>query len=72
MRRALLLLVAAGVAAPLVQTASASIYCGSFGPIENAWGPVCGVKCLYNNPPVVDPNHVPPVYLPPASCYYED
>ena len=71
MRRIALLVLAA---APLlsVAPADASIYCGRFGPIENAWGPVCAVKCSYENPPVVDPSRVPPVYQPPAACFYED
>lgn len=72
-RRAALLVLAAGVAAPLFAApASASIYCGSFGPVKEAFGPICTVKCAYNNPPVYDPSHVPPVYLPDASCYWED
>lgn len=74
MRRPVLLLVAAAAAAPLFATApaNASIYCGEFGPIRQAFGPICTVKCAYNNPPVVDPTRVPPVYLPDASCYWED
>lgn len=71
MRRAILLLLAAGAVAPLAP-ANASVYCGEFGPIRNAFGPVCALKCTYENPPVVDPSRVPPAYLPDASCYYED
>ena len=74
MRRTLTLLLAAAAAAPLLAAApaGASVYCGSFGPVRQAFGPLCTVKCAMNNPPVVDPSHVPPVYLPGASCYYED
>lgn len=73
-RRPALLLLAAAAAAPLFASApaDASIYCGSFGPIERAWGPVCGVKCTVENPPQIDPSKVPPVWLPHASCMYED
>lgn len=74
MRRPILLLLAAAAAAPLFATppASASLYCGPFLVVEQAFGPLCTVKCAMNNPPVVDPSRVPPVYLPDASCYYED
>lgn len=74
MRRPIQFLLAAAAAAPLLAAgpAQASVYCGEFGPIRQAFGPMCAVKCLMNNPPVYDPSHKPPVYLPDAACYYED
>jgi hypothetical protein len=73
-RRVTLLAVAAAVAAPLLAAApaEASVYCGRLGPVEQAFGPLCTVKCALANPPVVDPTRTVPVYLPGASCYYED
>lgn len=73
-RRRTALLLAAAAAAPLLGAApaSASVYCGSFGPIERAFGPVCTVKCAYENPPQVDPSGVPPVRFVEAPCMYED
>lgn len=74
MRRPLTLLLAAAAAAPLLASgpADASVYCGSFGPIRQAFGPMCAVKCFLNNPPEVDPGSRPPVHVPMAPCYFED
>lgn len=74
MRRSIGLLLAAAAAAPLLSTApaDASIYCGSFGPIRQAFGPMCAVKCFLNNPPEVSLSNNPPVYIPTPPCYFED
>lgn len=61
MRRTLLLLAAALAAPLLAAPASANIYCGEFGPIDNAYGPVCTVKCAMTADPQVDPSSKPPV-----------
>lgn len=74
MRRSVRLLLAAAAAAPLLGSApaGASVYCGSFGPIRQAFGPLCTVKCAMNNPPEVNPGSKPPVHVPAAPCYFED
>lgn len=75
MRRTALLALAAAAAAPLLAAAPAraSIYCGPFGPIENAWGPVCTVKCALTASPEIDPKSPRPVSgVFDDPCWFQD